>query len=228
MIRTLVVDDDFRVAALHGDYVARLPEFETIGRALTGEQAVAQTASLRPDLVLLDVYLPDRSGLEVAKEIRRLDEPQPDLVFITAARDVDTVRTAIRDGALNYLVKPFTFSTFQEKMLQYRDWTARVAAAEAADQDTVDRLYGALRPAAPGSRLPKGLSEPTLQLVLEAVRELEGPVSAHHVARAAGVSRATARRYLEHLVETGHVDRRLRYGTAGRPEHRFALATVGG
>ncbi|MFA9432501.1 response regulator [Egicoccus sp. AB-alg2] len=221
MIRTLVVDDDFRVARLHVEYVDKLAGFEAVGSALTGAAAIEQVQQLRPDLVLLDVYLPDRSGLEVAKAIRTLPEPQPDLFFVTAARDVQTVRIAIRGGALHYLVKPFTFATFRDKLAQYRDWRAQLPVTAQADQATVDRLLGALRPVPPDP--PKGVAGPTLELVVTALRDLDGAASASEIAAESGVSRATARRYLEHLVETGQVERRMRYGTTGRPEHRFRL-----
>lgn len=221
MIRTLIVDDDFRVAKLHVDYVGRVEGFVAVGTALNGAEAIEQTEQLRPDLVLLDVYLPDRSGLDVAKVIRTLPEPQPDLLFITAARDVQTVRIAIRGGALHYLVKPFTFASFREKLEQYRAWRAHLQQANAADQEMVDQLYRVLRP--PAELPPKGVAPATLDVVLSALASLEGPASAADVAARCGVSRATARRYLEHLVEVGRVERRLRYGTTGRPEHRFRL-----
>jgi response regulator of citrate/malate metabolism len=221
VIRTLIVDDDFRVAKLHADYVGRVDGFAAVGTAMTGAEAIEQTRKLQPDLLLLDVYLPDRSGLDVAKVIRTLPEPQPDLLFITAARDVRTVRIAIRGGALHYLVKPFTFATFREKLEQYRAWRATLKETHAADQETVDQLYRVLRP--PAELPPKGVAPATLDVVLDALRSMEGPASAADVATRCGVSRATARRYLEHLVESGRVERRLRYGTTGRPEHRFRL-----
>lgn len=223
MIRTLVVDDDFRVADLHVGYVDRVEGFQAAGRALSAADAIEQTRSLRPDLVLLDVYLPDRSGLDVAKVIRTFPEPQPDLLFVTAARDVDTVRTAIQRGALHYLVKPFTFPTFREKLEQYRAWRSQLDPGRSADQAAVDRLYGALRPTP--STPPKGVAGPTLEVVVDGLRALDGAASAAEVAARCGVSRATARRYLEYLVEAGQVERRLRYGSTGRPEHRFRLVS---
>lgn len=225
MIRTLVVDDDFRVADLHVGYVERVDGFRVVGRSLTAASAIEQTQQLRPDLVLLDVYLPDRSGLDVAKVIRTFPEPQPDLLFITAARDVDTVRAAMRRGALHYLVKPFTFPTFREKLEQYREWAAPLDVGGSADQATVDRLYGTLRPVPADP--PKGVAGPTLEVVLTALQGFDRPASAGEVAEGCGVSRATARRYLEYLVGTGQVERRLRYGSTGRPEHRFRLVSAG-
>lgn len=231
-MRTLVVDDDFRVADLHRRYVERVDGFEACGTALTGRQALEQVEALHPDLVLLDVYLPDLSGLEVARAIRQRTGRQPDLLFVTAARNVDTVREAMRGGALHYLVKPFSFATFRDKLVGCREWAARLQATTEADQEAVDSLYGLLRPASSHADLPKGLARPTLALIARVVEEFDGDASAAEVAARSGVSRGTARRYLEHLCHVGRVELRPRYGTSGRPEHRFrslvAPTDVGG
>ena len=65
MIRVLVVDDDFMVAKVHGAFVGRTPGFEVAGVAHTGAAALHAAEELQPDLVLLDIHLPDLSGSEV-------------------------------------------------------------------------------------------------------------------------------------------------------------------
>src|SRR6202022_771263 len=95
MIRTLVVDDDYRVADLHCAYVERVAGFELAGKVHTGAAALAAVDQLRPDLVLLDIYLPDMSGLEVLQQLREEDHPPVDVISITAAREVESLRAAV-------------------------------------------------------------------------------------------------------------------------------------
>jgi len=226
MIRTLVVDDDFMAASVHRSFAERVPGFEVVGEATTGTQALELVARLRPDLVLLDIYLPDLSGLEVMRRLREgLDDV--DVIAITSAKDVKTLRGAMHHGVVHYLVKPFAFATFRERLESYAALRARLERLQQADQREVDRLYALLRTGG-GDALPKGVSAPTLALVAEVVRDSEGELSAVEVAQRSGISRGTARRYLEFLAESGTLELTLRYGAAGRPEHlyRWAAARV--
>ncbi len=223
MIRTVVVDDDFRVAELHHAFVDRLDGFRVVGDAHTGEQAIDAVMRLRPDLVVLDLYLPDIPGLEVLRRIRALDGPRPDVIAVTAARDVESLRSAMQGGVVHYLVKPFTFSAFREKLQSYAVVRARMLALSEADQTEVDRLYAMLRSPAE-TELPKGLSEGTLRLIVDVLRRARTDLTSSGVAQVAGVSRVTARRYLDQLCRAGRVEMTLSYGAPGRPEHRYRLA----
>jgi response regulator of citrate/malate metabolism len=223
-IRTLIVDDDFRVARIHAAYVARIDGFATVGIAHSAAEALRAADDLLPDLVLMDVYLPDGDGLGVVRKLMERDE-HPDCVVITAARDVATVRTAMQLGAVHYLVKPFGFNALRDRLAAYRDLRVRMAAlADQADQDEVDALFGMLRAPASAPVPPKGHSAPTLELIRDAVRVAAEPVSAAEIARQVGVSRATAQRYLSYLSQHGIVRLQLRYGVAGRPEHLYTAA----
>jgi two-component system CitB family response regulator len=222
VIRALVVDDDFRVADLHSAYVERVAGFEVAGRAHTGAAAVEAVDQLRPDLVLLDIYLPDMSGLEVLQKLREEDHPPVDVICITAARDLQSLRAAIRGGVVHYLIKPFLFATFEEKLLSYAAAHARMTRIGQAEQGDVDRIFSALRTAR-NEPLPKGLSDSTLDLVVQALSHSDSGLAATAVADAAGVSRVTARRYLDHLCQLGKAELTMRYGGPGRPEHRYRL-----
>lgn len=222
MIRTLVVDDDYRVAEVHCAYVGRLDGFVAIGDAHTGAEALTTIERAHPDLVLLDLYLPDLPGLEVLRRIHLLPQPRPDVIVVTAARDVESLRAAMRGGVVHYLVKPFTFSAFREKLQSYAAVRTRMAELAEADQSEVDRLYALLR-ASPDPTLPKGFSEGTLRLVLDVLSSSRGELTAVGVARSAGVSRVTARRYLEHLARVGTIEMSLQYGAPGRPEHLYRV-----
>ncbi|GIH24316.1 transcriptional regulatory protein [Acrocarpospora phusangensis] len=216
--KVLVVDDDFMVARIHGGYVARTPGFTVVSTAHTGRAAIAAVAEHAPDLVLLDIYLPDMSGLDVLRTIRGLARPV-DVLVITAARDIGTVRAALHGGAVNYLIKPFTAGALADRLARYADTHRRLAQLGShARQEDVDRLFGSALDSAP---LPKGLSATTCALVVETLRRTGTDLSATETADLTGLSRVSARRYLEHLCATGRAELRPRYGTAGRPEHRY-------
>jgi two-component system CitB family response regulator len=225
MIRTLIVDDDFRVADLHCAYVERVPGFQVAGRAHTGASALEQVEQLRPDLVLLDIYLPDTSGLDVLQRLREEGQAPVDVIAITAARDIESLRSAMRGGVVHYLIKPFLFPTFEEKLLSYAAARDRMTRIGRAEQGDVDRIFGTLRTARTDA-LPKGLSDATLDLIVQALGSSLSGLPAAAVADAAGVSRVTARRYLDHLCQLGRVELTMRYGGPGRPEHRYRLVTA--
>lgn len=221
MIRVLVVDDDFRVASIHRSYAERIPGVTVVGEAHTGAEALAANVEHTPDLVLLDIYLFDIGGVEVAYRLR---EQRPvDVIVVTAAADVATVRAAAQGGALDYLVKPFTFATFRGKLERYLAWRTKLSQVAHADQPTIDRLFGLLRAESEPS-VPKGLSETTLALIEEVLRNADHELTAVEVSQCTGVSRVTARRYLDHLADIGRVEISLQYGGVGRPQHRYRFA----
>ncbi|GAB3713409.1 response regulator [Nocardiopsis oceani] len=223
MIRVLVVDDDVRVARNHQELVESVPEFTVVGVAHTAAAALTQVRGHRPDLVLLDLHLPDASGISVMRTLRSAPEqgtPQPDFLMITAVRDLAQVRSALHGGAVHYLLKPFPLSALRDQLERYAVARRQMEGEREATQHEVDKLFGLLRPPAARS-LPKGLASATVDLVAGVLRDAEGEVSASDVAERSGVSRVTARRYLEHLCADGRAELRMRYGSAGRPEHLY-------
>ncbi|RYC11263.1 response regulator [Nocardioides zhouii] len=218
MISVLVVDDDFMVASIHQRFVAQTAGFEVVGSAHTGAEALALIEELQPDLVLLDVHLPDISGLEVLSRLRAGGH-ETGVVMVTAERDADTVRTALHGGAMQYLVKPFDYVDLAARMTQVAA-ALRELTPGSTDQDTIDRLFGTTsQTSRPPTRLPKGLSSETARLVLGALNG-GAELSAAEAGEELGLSRVSARRYLEHFVTTGEAQVRLQYG-AGRPERRY-------
>lgn len=220
MIRTLVVDDDFQVARIHAASVERVDGFTCIGQAHTAAEAVAAIAEQRPDLLILDIYLPDMDGLTLLRRLAA-DGQAPDTIFITAANDITTVRAAMGLGAVYYLVKPFGFPALAQQLRAYQQWREhfRADAEQHADQQKVDSLYNLLRPSAsvPGSAaLPV-----TMAKVLDVVENASHPVDATEIAGAIGISRPTAQRYLSELERRKLIRLQLSYGATGRPVHRY-------
>ncbi len=231
-VRVLVVDDDFAVASVHAGYVLAVPGFEVAGQAHSGLDALRAVAELEPDLVLLDVYLPDISGLEVLRRLRALPGRQPDVIVVSAARELEAVQAAMAGGVVHYLVKPFSLATLRERLQAYAahraDLRRRTASGGGLEQSDVDKLLQARHRAVGATPLPKGLSERSLDLVADVLRDAGGELSASEVADRCGMSRVSARRYLAHLEALGQAVVRPRYGGSGRPvdQYRWAGAPV--
>ena len=201
---------------------ARVPGAEVVGVAHTGADALAQAAELRPDLVLLDVYLPDMSGLEVLRRLRTGAPDDPFVLMITAADDAATVAAALHGGATHYLVKPFDSRGLAEQVERIARVRGRLAGLQRAGQEDIDTLFGARTGMT--TRLPKGLTAPTATLVESVLRAHDGDLSAAECAERTNLSRVSARRYLEHFVQVGTATVSLRYGGTGRPERRYRWA----
>ncbi|WP_149829467.1 DUF7342 family protein [Streptomyces tailanensis] len=224
MIEVLIVDDDARVARVNAAYVTKVTGFRVAGVAHNAAEALDQLEKLsHVDLVLLDHYLPDGTGLMVVQEMRRRGH-QTDVIMVTAARDVSTVQAAMRQGALQYLVKPFAFAGLRAKLEAYAELRRTLDGGGEAEQAEVDRIFGALS-AGGEPDLPKGHSPTTTEVVRRALMTAEGPLSAQEIADRTGLSRQTAQRYLKLLERTGRARLTLKYGDAGRPEHRYEWAT---
>lgn len=224
-VDVLVVDDDFLVVRVHTRFVDNVAGFRVVATAATGQQALDAVREHEPDLVLLDVHLPDMTGIEVLRRLRS-DGNEVGVLMVTAAREVEQVRAARTGGAVGYLVKPFGQQDLATRLEDFRAQLQRLDEVErdSADQGEIDAIFGgASAPAASPASLPKGLSAETGELVLAAVREAQD-LSATECAEAVGLSRVTARRYLEPYTATGVLQVRQQYGSIGRPERRYRPA----
>jgi response regulator of citrate/malate metabolism len=221
-IRVLVVDDEPLIVDAHRAYTEKVEGFRVVAVAHTAAGAMAALRAEPVDLVLLDLNLPDKHGLEVCRALRAAGSGT-DVLAVTSARDIAMVRAAVALGVTHYLLKPFTFAAFRDKLDRYAQYRRQLlGTGELAAQHEIDRAFATLR-GAPHDSLPKGLDAGTLDLVIGALRSAPGPagLSAGEVAAHTGTSRVTARRYLEHLADAGRVIRSPRYGGPGRPEVEY-------
>ncbi|WP_174234670.1 response regulator [Curtobacterium sp. HSID17257] len=218
-IRVLVVEDEPLTAEAHAAYVARLDGFAVVGTVGTGREMLAAVAAERPDLVLLDLNLPDAHGLQLVRALRSAGSAV-DVIAVTAAHDVRAVRNAIALGVVQYLVKPFSFRSFADRMTSYREFRRGFEDRRALTQADIDQRLGTLRPAAPVEH-EKGIAPETLGVVRDALLERPDGGSASEVAETTGLSRVTARRYLEHLAAAGQVGKDVRHRGQGRPEYEY-------
>ncbi|GAA1351054.1 response regulator [Streptomyces beijiangensis] len=223
-VRVLVVEDDPVAADAHTLYVNRVPGFTTVATTHSRAEAVRAldraTADGAPvDLLLLDLHLPDGHGLHLVRSLRAAGH-SVDVIAVTSARDLAVVREGVSLGVVQYVLKPFTFPTLRDRLVRYAEFRAASAAGEASGQDEVDRALATLRAPQPAV-LPKGLSSPTLDAVIGTLRRSPTGTTATEAAATIGISRITARRYLEHLVDTGRAGRAPQYGQIGRPELQY-------
>jgi len=222
VILTLVVEDDPVLAEAHRAFTARVPGFAVAGVAHLGTDALRIAATQPVDLILLDVNLPDMSGIDLCRALRARGS-EVDVIAVTSARDLATVRGAVSLGVTQYLLKPFSFASFRDKLQAYAEYRRRAACApQTLGQADIDGALAALRETRAGA-LPKGLADTTLAAVVAVTRSGE-PVSAAQVAVGTGVSVQTARRYLAYLTRQRLVTQVPAYGGAGRPEHRYTWA----
>mgnify|MGYP003587992839 CR=1 FL=1 len=223
-IRVLIVEDDPMVADINKKYTQAVANYTVVGLVRNGGETLAAIEKLQPDLIILDNYLPEQSGLDILTDLRRQDKPV-DVIMITAADDTVTVSKAIRHGVVAYITKPFKFQRYQAVLEAYRDLRLELGKKKVLNQEAIDRLtsIGASTAKNDPEELPKSFQAQTKDLIMKFLLAQQQPRSAEQIAVSAGISRVTARRYLELMVEQGQVERTLDYLTVGRPVHRFLL-----
>jgi response regulator of citrate/malate metabolism len=226
MINVLIVEDEPLIAEAHRTYLERIEGFTPAAVVRSARDAMrvaseAEAGGSPIDLVLLDLGLPDASGIELASRLSGL-RPAPDIIAITSERDLEMVRAAVAHGALSYLLKPFTFAAFRDRLERYRRYRSALrTGTDAASQAEVDRALAEMRMSSDRAVSPKGAAPGTTDEIARAVRDSPNGLTADQVARQVGVSRVTAWRYLERLADDGTVSRRTDYGKAGRPKTRY-------
>lgn len=226
-IRVLIVEDDFMVARINRDLTHQISGFEVVKIAGTAQEALDVLKQETVDLIVLDVYLPDRTGVELLKSLRRGGLPV-DVVMITAAHDAPTVEESMRYGIFDYIIKPFPFDRYKACLVNYRKQKAAISRQKTLSQERVNEFTG-FRDVSPSrGGLPKGIQEQTLRRVEEAIVELGPCFSIDDLLGVLPLSRATNRRYLEYLTDAGILDKSLDYRKVGRPTVLYSKAKGGG
>ncbi|GGF93234.1 response regulator [Paenibacillus abyssi] len=225
MIRVLIIEDDLRIAQINRRFVEKVESFEVVGIATDEQQAHEHLEILAPDLVLLDLYFPDMNGLHLLHYIQK-NNPLTDVIIITATKEFDTVREAIRGGVYDFMIKPVVFERFQEKLKSYQKYHQQMTllggANKQVDQEGIDQLlWGNSDRADKDTYLPKGIDKITSEKILSFIQDGPEVLTAEELGKQAGFSRTTARRYLEYFVAKGELVTDISYGTVGRPERVY-------
>ncbi len=222
-VRVLVVDDDLRISELHKRFVEKDDRFEVIGLANTIADAQEMVEVLEPDLVLLDLFFPVDNGMDLLHQLR-LGKRACDVILITAAREIGFLQEALRGGVFDYIVKPVFLPRLQEALKKYYDYFSQTYRETTIDQEVIDRLLhtGLHSETTMQIEMPKGIDTLTLAKVRTVFDTAQTEtLNAEEVGKQIGVSRSTARRYLEYLVSENFLTADLLYGAVGRPERRY-------
>jgi response regulator of citrate/malate metabolism len=224
MIRVLIIEDDFRVAEINAAYVAKESDFEVIGVAHTAASGYRMVIDEMPDLVLLDLYLPDEHGLEVFAKIQQLPRgAKPDVFVITAAKDSQSLKDAIQLGAASYIVKPFSGHELSERLRTYKSAIERLNQRVEVSQAEVDAAVAMMRGAKVSEIMESNTNNPTTNLIIKCLEKSSGAMSASELSEVILISRATAQRYLSLMADRKIVVLELQYGSAGRPVNKYRL-----
>ncbi|PMM90214.1 response regulator [Vibrio breoganii] len=220
-VRTLIIEDDEAMAQLHLQYSQANPRLDIQGVALNKEQALIQLEIFDPELLILDVYLPDGTGLEIIQTLRQQGK-KTDIILITAAREPEILQSAMRLGVVEYLLKPVLLPRLNAAINNYLEKRDKIVSNESLDQGFIDSMLNMsqTQPSGESGRLPKGIDSVTLDKIRSLFTERES-WKAEEAGQEIGASRSTARRYLEFLVSTHEVRTDVVYGTVGRPERTY-------
>lgn len=217
--KVLIVEDDPMVAEINKNFTEAVEGFIVAAVAKNGNEALNLLSKRSFDLVVLDNYLPEKNGIEVLAEIRRQERPI-DVIMITAADDSVTITAALRYGVVAYIAKPFKFERYRAVLDAYRNFRQKSQKRKTLEQQDIDELF-TLNQNVGTEDVPKNFNVQTLSTILNYMAAQTTYQSAEEIAAGVGISRVTARRYLEYLVEKGQVQRVMEYLSVGRPVHRF-------
>jgi len=224
-LRVMIVEDETKIAEINRRFVERVEGFQVVGIATDTAQALDMLDLLDIDLVLLDIYFPGASGLELLKTIQK-EYPNADVIMISAAKEIDAVRESVKGGAFDYILKPLIFERLQETLKKFRLFRSRLAKLQKErrqlSQDEIDQLIKGDEKRE-SAYLPSGIDKLTLEKIDHVIKEVKDGLTAEHVSKAIGASRSTARRYLEYLVSEGRLKADLYYGAVGRPERIYRV-----
>ncbi len=219
LFKVVLIEDDLMVQEVNRQFVNMVPGFRVIGAATNGQEGMELIKKLQPDLVLVDVYMPKQDGLVTLKQIRS-GGFTVDVIAITAASDMETVRAFLQQGAFDYIMKPFKFERIKKALENYRSFRLQLREKQSISQEELDEVLFQ-KDLEVRADLPKGLNAVTLTKVSSYLSQNKASVSAEDVAEGVGIARVTARRYLEYLEKCGKVQIDIIYGGIGRPVNRY-------
>lgn len=217
----LLIEDDPMVREVNKEFIESVDGFRVLAVAGNGEEGMQLAKELKPDLVILDIFMPKKDGIKVLQELRK-QKIDVDVIVVSAAKDSKTIKGMLQNGALDYIIKPFKLHRIQQALEKYQAYRTSFNRTETVSQEQLDvLLYSGTAKKLEAGALPKGLNEFTLNEIIATIRAQEVPRSAEEVASAIGIARVTARRYLDYLEKSGVIALDVQYGGVGRPINRY-------
>ncbi|HHY72594.1 MAG TPA: response regulator [Bacillus bacterium] len=219
--KVLLIEDDPMVQEVNRQFIERIEGFEIVGIAGNGYEGLQMIKKLKPELVFIDIFMPSQDGLETIHEIRK-EGLSVDIIAITAAADMETIRNVLQNGAFDYIMKPFKFERIKKSLEKYRSFRNQLERKTTLTQKDLDQLrFEKEKHTTTNVDLPKGLNEVTFKKIMKYLNDQTEPLSAEEVAEQVGLARVTARRYLDYLAKSGHILIDVQYGGVGRPINRY-------
>lgn len=222
-IQVLLVEDDPMVRQVNRQFIEQVSGYRVLGTAKNGVEGIQQIKQLKPDLVFMDIFMPEQDGIETLKKIREKGF-KVDVIAVTAANDMKTIQTMLQLGVFDYIMKPFSFERMKQSLQNYSHFKAKFEENHEITQKVLDRLlYHQQTPTHSDVQLPKGLNASTLEKIVHYIDQQEQSISAEDVANGVGLARVTARRYLDYLEKQNKVKIEIQYGGVGRPVNQYRL-----
>lgn len=219
LLKVLIIEDDPMVSSINQKYLNKIDRVECVGSARNGHEAMELIVELAPDVILLDIYMPSMSGLELLREIRR-QFIEVDVILITAADHPQIIEESMRLGIVDYIIKPFDFERFRSALETLKKRHLLFRQHTNLNQQLLDSLYlkaDKKHASDDETEVPKGIDPITLQMIRDSLANSGQPLSAQDIADELSLSRITTRKYLEFLCEIDEIVLELKYATKGRP-----------
>ncbi|MBP2665616.1 MAG: response regulator receiver containing protein [Firmicutes bacterium] len=218
MINVLIVEDDPMVAEINRLHVDRISGFTLVGIANSGPTAMEMLNTLKVDLILLDLFLPGANGLKILKNLRKQDK-NVDIIIVSASKDSKDVETAFRLGVVDYLIKPFSYERLAMALEAYKGWHASIGKTNVRQIDIDNKIIRKVAESKHG--VPKGLEKATLRSIWTIAVNYNRTFDIREIAEAVGLSRVSAKKYLDFLVEEKLLELSALYGSVGRPTYIY-------
>lgn len=219
MIKVMIIEDDPMVAELNRRYIERIPGFIFCCMVSNGDEALNVLRTSQIDLVLLDIFMPGMNGLEFLSTIRQ-QNVSVDVIVVSAARDNQTIQMVLRNGAVDYLIKPFEFERLQAALVSFKKRLKLIKKHENLSQRELDQqIFSGI--SNENVELPKGLDRNTIKRVWDQILETKGEFSAETMANSVGLSPVSIRKYLKHFQNMDLLSTEISYGAVGRPVYKY-------
>lgn len=219
-IKILIVEDELLLAEMHAEYIKAYPACDKVWLAGNLAEARKMIEYMKPDLILLDNYLPDGKGIDLVHEMLQ-ERNSADIVFTTAASDMETVTEAIRLGVFDYLVKPVAYERLGQTLDRYIQRKSVLHGTNKTNQSQIDDMFNTYARGESKEELPTGIDALTLDKVLALFAVPDVEYTAETIAETIKLSRTTARRYLEYCLAQHKIEAEIEYGKVGRPQRIY-------
>jgi response regulator of citrate/malate metabolism len=228
MINVMIIEDDPMVRDINSKFLKKIDDFKLVKAASNLTEAMEFMNDNKVDLLLLDIYLPKENGIEFLKKLRK-EGAEVDVILITADKTSIMIQEALRYGAVDYLIKPFTLERFKEALGKYKQMYNSFSNSNTIEQKTLDKyITGASSSDKSNDEedFEKGINKYTYKIIWnEMESSKDNYKTAEEISASSGVARVTVRKYLDYMEKEEKVKKIIEYGKVGRPQHKYKIKT---